>query len=206
MKNKKAFIIGKKVGMTQVVDENGVIVPVTVINVLENEVVGFRTVEKDGYQAVRIGYEKINSKKNTKPNNGQFKGDSNYRYIKEFRVAKLDDYEINKPITLDSFECGSKYDAQSKTIGRGYTGTVKAWNFAIGPMAHGSKSHRRPGSIGQATYPGEVAKGKKMYTRYGNENVTIQNLELISKDDGVILLKGAVPGKQGYVFITDGDQ
>ena len=164
MKNKKAFIIGKKVGMTQVVDENGVIVPVTVINVLENEVVGFRTVEKDGYQAVRIGYEKIDSKKNTKPNNGQFKGDSNYRYIKEFRVAKLDDYEINKPITLDSFECGSKYDAQSKTIGRGYTGTVKAWNFAIGPMAHGLKVIVDLDQLVKQRIQGKLLKERNVYT------------------------------------------
>ena len=202
MSEKKQFIVGKKVGMTQHMSDDGVVVAITIVKILENQIVRVKTLETDGYNAICLGYGKVDSKKINKPNNGQFKGDDKFESIKEFRVSSVDGYELNSEINLDSFEVGKSYDAQSKTIGRGYSGTVKAWGFRIGPKAHGSKSHRIPGSIGQATYPGEVNKGKKMYRRYGNQNVTIQNLELVSIEGDMLYFKGAIPGKKNVVYIT----
>ena len=202
MKNIKQFLVGKKVGMSQIIDENGQVIPVTVVKSLENEIVRFRTVEKDGYNSVCLGYDQLPERKITKPLAGQFKNGTSYRHIKEFRVESTESFELNSKIDPSNFELNLPYDVQSHTIGRGFTGSIKAWGHSRGPMTHGSKSHRLIGSIGQATTPGNVRKGKKMHTRYGNELVTIENLKLVKVEDGHLFFKGAIPGKNNYVFIS----
>ncbi len=202
MKNKKQFLVGKKIGMSQIIDENGKVIPVTVVKAFENEIVGFRTFDKDGYNSVRVGYKSTKEDKLTKPNKGQFSSKSYFRHIKEFRVDSVDGFELNSKVDLTTFEINSKFNLQSKTIGRGFTGSIKAWNHQRGPMSHGSKNHRLIGSIGQATTPGNVKKGKRMHTRYGNETVTIQNLTLVHVDGDHLFFKGAIPGKNNTVFVT----
>lgn len=202
MKNKKQFLVGKKIGMTQIIDENGKVIPCTVIKSFENQIVRFKTVEKDGYNAVCLGYQQCKDSALSKPRKGAFKGDAFFKHIKEFRVETLDGFELNSNVDLATFELHSKFAVQSKTIGRGFTGAIKAWNHQRGPMSHGSKNHRLLGSIGQATTPGRVMKGKKMHTRYGNETVTISNLELVKLDGDHLFFKGAVPGKNNTVFIS----
>ncbi len=202
MNNKKQFLVGKKIGMSQIIDENGKVIPVTVVKAFENEIIGFRTVDKDGYNSVRIGYDACQDKKLSKPSKGQFSSESYYRHIKEFRVNSTDEFELNSKVDLTTFEINSKFNLQSKTIGRGFTGSIKAWNHQRGPMSHGSKNHRLIGSIGQATTPGNVKKGKRMHTRYGNETVTIQNLTLVLVDGDHLFFKGAIPGKNNTVFVT----
>ena len=202
MKNVKQFLVGKKIGMSQIIDDNGKVIPVTVVKAYENEIIGLRTLKKDGYNSVCVGYEKVDEKKLSKPLMGQFTSESKYRHIKEFRVESLDSFELNSIVDFSTFEINTKFKLQSKTIGRGFTGSIKAWNHQRGPMSHGSKNHRLIGSIGQATTPGNVKKGKKMHTRYGNERVTIKNLELVLIDGQYLFFKGAVPGKSNTVFIS----
>lgn len=202
MKNIKQFLVGKKIGMSQIIDDNGKVLPVTVIKAYENEIVGFRNVDTDGYSSVCVGYDQCDEKKLSKPQKGQFKNKVYYRHIKEFRVDSTEAYELNSKVDISTFEIKSKFKLQSKTIGRGFTGSIKAWNHQRGPMSHGSKNHRLIGSIGQATTPGNVKKGKRMHTRYGNETVTIQNLELVHVDGEYLFFKGAVPGKNNTVFVT----
>lgn len=202
MKNVKQFLVGKKVGMSQIIDENGKLIPVTVIKAYESEIVGLRTLDKDGYASVRIGYDVCDEKKLSKPVIGQYKSSNKYRHIKEFRVDSVDSFELNSKVDSSTLEIKAKYNLQSKTIGRGFTGSIKAWNHQRGPMSHGSKNHRLIGSIGQATTPGNVKKGKKMHTRYGNETVTVIGLELVFIDNEYLFFKGAVPGKENTVFIS----
>jgi large subunit ribosomal protein L3 len=202
MKNKKQFLVGKKVGMTQVIADNGKILPVTVVKAFENCVVRHRTIEKDGYSAVCIGYQACKESRLSKPEKGQFRSGKQFKHIKEFRVENPEQFEIDSIVEASSLVENNKYDLQSKTIGRGFTGAIKAWNHQRGPMSHGSKNHRLMGSIGQATTPGRVKKGKKMHTRYGNETVTITNLELVKLDGEYLFFKGAIPGKNNVVFIT----
>lgn len=201
MKNKSKFLVAKKVGMSQIIDDSGQVIPVTVVKAYENEIVGFRTLERDGYESVRVGYDSCLDKKLSKPAKGQF-GSQSYRHIKEFRVNGLDGFELNSKVNVESLDSNQLYDVQSKTIGRGFTGAIKAWNHQRGPETHGSKSHRLIGSIGQATTPGKVNKGRDMHTRYGNETVTIKNLELVKLDGDYLFFKGAIPGKNNVVYIT----
>ena len=202
MKDKKQILVGEKIGMTQLMLETGKVQSVTIIRAYENEIVGIRTKEKDGYSAVRVGYKSCKKEKLNKPDSGQFKADNSYKKIKEFRVEDSSSFELNSKVDLATFQVNSKYDLQSRTIGRGFTGAIKAWNHQRGPMSHGSKNHRLIGSIGQATTPGRVKKGKKMHTRYGNEVVTIKGLELLKIDGEFLFFKGAVPGKKNVVYIT----
>ena len=202
MKNKKNFIVGKKVGMTQFIKDDGKILPVTVVKAFDNEIIRHKTTVSDGYNAVCVAYQDCKESRLNKPKKGQFKSKNYFKHIKEFRVDSFDNYELNSKIDSSMFELNSKYNVQSKTIGRGFTGAIKAWNHQRGPMSHGSKNHRLLGSIGQATTPGRVMKGKKMHTRYGNETVTIKNLELVKLDGEYLFFKGAIPGKNNIVFIT----
>lgn len=202
MTNTKQFLVGKKIGMSQIIDESGNVLPVTIVRALENEIVRLKTAETDGYSSVCLGYNEVDKKKLSKPLRGQFKGENSYLHIKEFRVPSTEGFELGKKIAPGDFELNSKFNAQSKTIGRGFTGATKKWHFSQGPMSHGSKNHRLLGSIGQGTTPGRVYKGKKMHTRYGNENVTILNLVLLKIDGDHLFLKGAIPGKEGIVYLT----
>lgn len=200
-------IIGKKIGMTQIFTENGTVVPVTVVQAGPCVVTQKKTVESDGYNAIQIGFQKILSeKKVNKPQAGHFKkaGTDPMKYLKEVRVDAIDDYNVGQVINADIFAEGDLVDIQGITIGKGFQGAMKRWNFGGGPAGHGSGFHRRPGSIGMKEWPGEVNKGKKMPGHMGVEKVTIQRLKVVKvmPDTNVILVKGAIPGhKNGIVYI-----
>ncbi len=200
MKQINKGLLTKKVGMTKLFNEIGEAVPVTVLQLLENKVVQKKTIENDGYESIRVGYIAAKESKVSKPNQGQFKAvESLYRKIKELRLKDVSGFEIGSSLDVSIFEISEKVNAQGATKGRGFTGTVKRHNFSIGPMAHGSKNHRRCGSIGAGTSPGKVWKGQKMPGHHGNELVTIKNLKIVKIDQekGLVLVKGAVPGANG---------
>ena len=194
-------VIGKKVGMTQIFDEQGLAIPVTVIKVDETVVTQVKTVETDGYNAIQVGTVAAKEKHLTKAQLGHFKKNnlSNYRHLQEFRVEKPQDYKVGDKVELSVLENVEKVDVTGKSIGKGFQGTVKRHNFGRGPMAHGSKNHREPGSIGAGTTPSRVIKGKRMAGNMGNERVTITKLKLVKVDsaNGLVLVKGSVPGCEG---------
>ncbi len=189
-------LLGKKVGMTQVFDENDNMVPVTVIEAGPCVVTEKRTVERDGYQAVQLGFEDIKESKLTKPELGQFKknGLSPKRYLVEFRNFDQD-IEIGDEVTVDIFEEGELVKVQGVSKGKGFSGNIQRWNHSAGPKTHGSHFHRAPGSIG-AVDASRVFKGQKMPGRMGHDKTTVHNLEVVKVDPErkVILVKGSVPG------------
>lgn len=194
-------VIGKKVGMTQIFDEQGLAIPVTVIKVDETVVTQVKIVETDGYNAIQVGTVAAKEKHLTKAQLGHFKKNnlSNYRHLQEFRVDNPQDYKVGDKVELSVLDNVEKVDVTGKSIGKGFQGTVKRWNFGRGPMAHGSKNHREPGSIGAGTTPSRVIKGKRMAGNMGNERVTITKLKLVKVDsaNGLVLVKGSVPGCEG---------
>ena len=195
-------VIGKKVGMTQIFDSEGLAVPVTVIKVDSTVVTQVKTVETDGYNAIQVGTIAAKEKHLTKAEIGHFKknGLNNYRHLQEFRVENPADYKVGQEIDLAAALADvQKVDVTGTSIGKGFQGTVKRWNFGRGPMAHGSKNHREPGSIGAGTTPSRVIKGKRMAGNMGNERVTITKLKLVKVDaeNGLVLVKGSVPGCEG---------
>jgi large subunit ribosomal protein L3 len=194
-------VIGKKVGMTQIFDEQGLAIPVTVIKVDETVVTQVKTVETDGYNAIQVGTVAAKEKHLTKAQLGHFKKNnlSNYRHLQEFRIENPQDYKVGDKVELSVLENVEKVDVTGKSIGKGFQGTVKRHNFGRGPMAHGSKNHREPGSIGAGTTPSRVIKGKRMAGNMGNERVTITKLKLVKVDsaNGLVLVKGSVPGCEG---------
>jgi len=194
-------VIGKKVGMTQIFDEQGLAIPVTVIKVDETVVTQVKTVETDGYNAIQVGTIPAKEKHLSKAELGHFKKNSlaNFRHLQEFRVENPQDYKVGDKIELSVLENVEKVDVTGKSIGKGFQGTVKRWNFSRGPMGHGSKNHREPGSIGAGTTPSRVIKGKRMAGNMGNERVTITKLKLVKVDsaNGLVLVKGSVPGCEG---------
>jgi len=194
-------VIGKKLGMTQVFDEQGLAIPVTVIKVDKIVVTQVKTVEKDGYNAIQVGTVPANEKHLTKAQIGHFKVNEleNFRHLQEFRIDNPQDYKVGQSIEVSILNDIEKVDVVGTSIGKGFQGTVKRWNFSRGPMGHGSKNHRAPGSIGAGTTPGRVIKGKKMAGNMGNERVTVTKLKLVKVDseNSLILIKGAVPGPEG---------
>ena len=194
-------VIGKKLGMTQIFDEQGLAIPVTVIKVDDIVVTQVKTVEKDGYNAIQVGTVPAKEKHLTKAEIGHFKKNNleNFRHLQEFRVENPQDYKVGDKIELSILENVEKVDVTGKSIGKGFQGTVKRWNFGRGPMGHGSKNHREPGSIGAGTTPSRVIKGKKMAGNMGNERVTITKLKLVKIDSekNLVLVKGSVPGSEG---------
>ncbi|ASN03682.1 50S ribosomal protein L3 [Virgibacillus necropolis] len=199
-------ILGRKIGMTQLFSEEGELVPVTVIQADSNVVLQKRTLENDGYEAIQLGFSDAKGKHVNKPKKGHAeKASTNTkRYVREFRDAKLDDYEVGQEISVDVFQAGDKIDVSGKSKGKGFQGAIKRHNFHRGPMSHGSHFHRAPGSLG-AVDPMRVFKGKKMPGHMGSENVTIQNLEVVNVDTerNLLLIKGNVPGaKKSFVKIT----
>lgn len=194
-------VIGKKLGMTQVYDEQGLVIPVTVIKVDPIVVTQVKTVETDGYNAIQVGTVAAKEKHLTKAQIGHFKKNKldNFRNLQEFRVENPQDYKIGQAIELSVLENIEKVDVVGTSIGKGFQGTVKRWNFSRGPMGHGSKNHREPGSIGAGTTPSRVIKGKRMAGNMGNERVTITKLKLVKVDseNSLILIKGSVPGPEG---------
>lgn len=203
----KKAILGKKVGMTQVFADNGIVTPVTVVEAGPCVVIQKKTVEHDGYDALRVGFDPIREKLVNKPDKGQFTktGAPLCRTIRELR---LDDCaaEIGDQITADIFAAGDIVDVSGVSRGHGYSGAIKRWNQHRGPMAHGSKYHRGVGSMSANSSPSRVFKNKHMAGQFGNENVTIQNLTVVRVDAerNLLLIKGAVPGVRGsLVFIRD---
>lgn len=205
----KKGIIGRKLGMTQIFADNGAAIPVTVIEAGPCFVVQKKTAANDGYDAVQLGFEDIREKLVTKPAAGHFKkaGVSAKRHLKEFRLEGAADMNVGDVVAADTFAQGEKVDITGITKGRGYTGAVKRWGNHILRMTHGTGPiHRQVGSMGACSTPSRVYKNKKMAGQYGNEQVTVLNLEVVKIDaeKGLIAVKGAVPGaKGGIVFIRD---
>ncbi|EAC5043939.1 50S ribosomal protein L3 [Listeria monocytogenes] len=190
-------ILGRKVGMTQVFTENGELIPVTVIEAAQNVVLQKKTVETDGYEAVQIGFEDKRAILSNKPEQGHVAkaNTTSKRFIREFRDVNLDEYEIGAEVKVDVFAEGDIIDATGVSKGKGFQGVIKRHGQSRGPMAHGSRYHRRPGSMGPVA-PNRVFKNKLLPGRMGGEQITIQNLEIVKVDveKNVLLVKGNVPG------------
>ena len=204
----KKGIIGKKIGMTQIFDEIGNVIPVTVIQAGPCVVAQKKTVETDGYDAVQLGFADVKEKHMTKAEMGHFAkaGVENKKHLKEFRLDDTSALNVGDVITADTFAVGEKVDVTGMTKGRGYTGVIKRWNHHHLRMTHGTGPiHRQPGSMGVID-PARIFKNKKMAGQYGNEQVTVLNLKVVKIDSekNLIAVKGAIPGaKDGIVFIRD---
>ena len=200
----KKGIYGKKLGMTQIFDENGLVIPVTVVEVEPCVVVKKKTVETDGYNAIQIATGEVKEKNMNKPLKGIFDkaGIAYKKYIKELRVDNVDDYNVGDEIKADIFAAGELVDVQGVSKGKGFQGVIKRHGQHIGPKGHGSMYHRRPGSMGSTSTPGRVFKGKKLPGHMGRVTVTIQNLDVVKVDldKNVILVKGSVPGAKGAIL------
>ena len=200
----KKGLIGRKIGMTQIFDETGRVIPVTVIEAGPCVVTQIKTVETDGYNAVQLGFGDVKEKKVNRPVKGHFffLYVTPKKYLREFRLDSLDDIKVGDELKADVFEAGEKLDIQGTSKGKGFQGVIKRHGQSRGPMGHGSMYHRRPGSMGPTSTPGRVFKGKKLPGHMGVETVTIQNLEIVKVDldKNVILVKGSVPGAKGAVL------
>ncbi|MGL5440301.1 MAG: 50S ribosomal protein L3 [Filifactoraceae bacterium] len=199
-------ILGRKLGMTQVFAENGVIVPVTVIEAGPMVVTQIKTKENDGYEAVQVGFGEVKEKHVNKPLKGHFAkaGVGLKKVVRELKVDNVADYVAAQEIKVDIFEAGEKVDVIGTSKGKGFQGPIKRHNQSRGPMSHGSRYHRGPGSMGAASDPSRVFKGKKLAGHMGHERVTIQNLEVVKVDveRNLILIKGAVPGPKKSLVVV----
>jgi large subunit ribosomal protein L3 len=200
-------ILGKKLGMTGMFTPDGRYVPATVIEAGPCVVTQIKTKGTDGYDALQLGFGGKRTLRVNKPLQGHFKksGDQCFRYLKEFSVENPADYNIGQQLTVEMFKVGERVDVVGTSKGRGFSGVIKRHGFHRGPMTHGSKNIRRPGSVGCSAWPAKVVKGKKMPGQYGNDRKTIRNLEIIDirSDDNLILVKGAVPGAEtGLVAVN----
>ncbi len=200
----KKGIIGKKVGMTQIFDEKGNVIPVTAIETEGNIVAQIKTVETDGYQSIQLGYGDVKDKHINKPEAGHFAKAKlpNKKHLREFRLDSVENYKVGDEVKVDIFEAGEKVDIQGTSKGKGFQGVIKRHGQHRGPMGHGSMYHRRPGSMGATSTPGRVFKGKKLPGHMGKVTVTIQNLEIVKVDTykNVLLVKGSVPGPKGAIL------
>ncbi|MDO5040945.1 MAG: 50S ribosomal protein L3 [Peptoniphilus sp.] len=202
------LLIGKKIGMTQIFDEKGVVTPVTVIEAEPNVVIQKKTEEVDGYNAVQVATGHVKENRVNKPLKGHFdKAGVEYKkHIREFRTDDVDNYNISDEIKVDLFNVGDFVDVTGNSKGKGTQGVIKRHGFGRGRESHGSKFHRMPGGMGAASYPGKVFKGHRMAGKMGNERVTIQNLEIVRVDveKNLLLVKGAIPGpKKGMVIVKE---
>ena len=200
----KKALIGKKVGMTQIFDENGTVIPVTVIEAGPCVVAQVKTLENDGYEAVQLGFGEVKEKHLNKPVKGHF-AKANVaakKHLREFRLDSIEGIKVGDELKADVFAAGEKIDVQGTSKGKGFQGVIKRHGQHRGPMGHGSMYHRRPGSMGSTSTPGRVFKGKKLPGHMGKVTVTIQNLEVVrvDMDKNVILLKGSVPGPKGAIL------
>ena len=197
-------LIGRKVGMTQIFDEAGKVIPVTVIEAGPCVVAQVKTEETDGYTAVQLGYGDIKEKKLNKPTKGHFTkvNVTPKKHLREFRLDSVEGLAVGQELKADVFAVGDKLDIQGTSKGKGFQGVIKRHGQSRGPMGHGSMYHRRPGSMGPTSTPGRVFKGKKLPGHMGVETVTIQNLEVVrvDLDKNVILVKGSVPGNKGAIL------
>src|SRR6056297_433849 len=192
-------IFGKKIGMTQTFDSNGSIIPVTLVKTDTCQICQIKTVETDGYNAVQVGYIEDKLSKVSKPLQGHLEksGGKGYRKFGEFRVDNPGDYTLGAEISAELFSVGQKVRITGKSIGKGFAGNQKRHNFSRGPMTHGSKNHRLPGSIGAGSTPGRVYPGKKMAGQLGNKKTTIKNSEVlfVSPEENILILRGSLSGK-----------
>ena len=207
MTNQIKGILGTKLGMTQVFDENNRVVPVTVVKAGPNVVTQIRTEERDGYNAVQLAFGAIDPRKVNKPVSGQFAkaGVTPRRHLVELRVEDSSAYEIGQELTAEVFEDGAYVDVTGTSKGKGFAGTMKRHGFAGQGASHGAQAvHRRPGSIGGCATPGRVFKGTRMSGRLGSDRVTTQNLSVhkVDAENGLLLIKGAIPGRNGGVVIV----
>ena len=200
----KKGIIGRKIGMTQIFDEKGNVIPVTVIEAGPCVVAQVKTVETDGYNAVQLGFGDIKDKHINKPEAGHFAKAklANKKHLREFRLETVENYKVGDEVKADVFEAGEKIDVQGTSKGKGFQGVIKRHGQHRGPMGHGSMYHRRPGSMGSTSTPGRVFKGKKLPGQMGKVTVTIQNLDVVrvDMDKNVLLVKGSVPGPKGAIL------
>ncbi len=200
----KNGIIGRKIGMTQIFDEKGNVVPVTVIETGVNIVAQVKTKETDGYNAIQLGFGEIKDKHINKPRAGHFAKAKleNKKHLREFRLEDISSYTVGAEVKADVFTAGDKIDVQGTSKGKGFQGVIKRHGQSRGPMGHGSMYHRRPGSMGATSTPGRVFKGKKLPGHMGRVTVTIQNLDVVrvDMDKNVLLVKGSVPGPKGAIL------
>ena len=202
------YLIGRKIGMTQIFDEKGIVTPVSVIEVEPNIVTQKKTPENDGYSAIQISAGAVKENKVNKPTKGHFDkaGVSYKKYLSEFLTDDVDSYNLGDEIKVDIFEVGEHVDVIGTSKGKGTAGIIKRYGFGRGRETHGSKFHRMPGGMGAASYPGKVFKNHRMAGKMGNERVTVQNLEIVRIDasKNLILVKGAIPGnKKSKVFVKE---
>ena len=197
-------IIGKKIGMTQIFDEKGLVVPVTAIEAGPCVVAQVKTIENDGYNAIQLGYGDVKENRINRPEKGHFTkaNITAKKHLREFRVSDVADVTVGSEVKADVFEAGDKIDVQGTSKGKGFQGVIKRHGQSRGPMGHGSMYHRRPGSMGSTSTPGRVFKGKKLPGHMGKVTVTIQNLDVVrvDMDKNVILVKGSVPGPKGAIL------
>jgi large subunit ribosomal protein L3 len=197
-------LLGNKIGMTQIFDEFGNIIPVTILKVGPCVVTQIKTKSKDGYDAIQIGYGNVSSKSLTQPELGHLQKSNiqPLKYLKEFGVTEDNEFSLGQVLNVDSFSPGQLINIRGKSIGKGFTGLQKRHNFSRGPMTHGSKNHRAPGSIGMGTTPGRVLPGKKMAGQLGNKVTTIKKLKVIqiNSEENILVIKGSVPGKPGNLL------
>ena len=203
IKMKKA-LIGKKLGMTQIFDENGTVIPVTVLEAGPCVVAQVKTLENDGYEAVQLGFGEVKENKLNKPEKGHF-AKANVtakKHLREFRLDSIEGIKVGDELKADVFAAGDKIDVQGTSKGKGFQGVIKRHGQSRGPMGHGSMYHRRPGSMGPTSTPGRVFKGKKLPGHMGRVTVTIQNLDVVrvDMDKNVLLIKGSVPGPKGAIL------
>jgi large subunit ribosomal protein L3 len=195
-------LLGNKIGMTQIFDESGNIIPVTILKVGPCVITQVKTTLKDGYEAIQIGYGNVSSKSLTQPELGHLQKSNlqPLKYLKEFHIdTEKGEFEVGQVLNVDSFTPGQLVNIRGKSIGKGFSGLQKRHNFSRGPMTHGSKNHRAPGSIGMGTTPGRVLPGKKMSGQLGNKITTIRKLKVIqaNEKENILVIKGSVPGKPG---------
>ena len=193
-------ILGKKLGMTQIFTEEGIVVPVTVVEAGPNVVTQVKTVEKDGYNAVQVGFGDAKEKSLNKPQKGHLAAANTLKkHLKEFRVDAVEEFTVGQEIKADLFAAGEKIDVTGTSKGKGFQGPIKRHGQSRGPESHGSRYHRRPGSMGACSFPGRVFKNKKLAGHMGSVKVTVQNLEVVrvDADKNLILVKGAIPGPKG---------
>nr|YP_010988272.1 ribosomal protein L3 [Rhodochorton tenue]WOK79468.1 ribosomal protein L3 [Rhodochorton tenue] len=204
IQNVSIGLLGTKIGMTQVFNSNGTCIPVTVLRVGPCIITQIKTTKSDGYNAIQVGYSQVATHLLTKARLGHLNKAHapTLKYLQEYRVDSPDQFNIGQVLTADQLRIGETVNIQGKSIGKGFSGYQKRHNFSRGPMSHGCKNHRQPGSIGAGTSPGRVFPGKKMAGRLGGAKITVKNLQVIDVniEQHFILLKGSVPGKPGSIL------
>lgn len=197
-------LLGNKIGMTQIFDESGNIIPVTILKVGPCIITQIKTEMKDGYNAIQVGYSNTSNKSLTQSELGHLQKSNiqPLKYLKEFRIDNVDEFEVGQVLNVDLLSINQLVNIKGKTVGKGFSGLQKRHNFTRGPMTHGSKNHRAPGSIGMGTTPGRVLPGKKMAGQLGNKLTTIKKLKVIqlSSEENILIIKGSVPGKPGNLL------